>query len=483
MKKIWENSAEEFRHGSFSERCNLLAFGLLCLFIMECSITGGGRYWSVGPLNVRMILGGLALLLALPTLLGHLGKYLKNPVIYLTIAFIVWLAFSAWRGWRAGNRMDVLLSDLKGFAWLVLIPVFVAVVRSRRRLHVLMSWMVAGALVQAVCILVTNAAIILVDDPTPLRLWLSESVGLIDIVSEKLVRVFFKSSPYMIGACAVVLFRQAQAPKLRLKYVAAMALLFDALLLSYTRSLYGGIGLTAIITLIVVLCLYPASRKRVAAFVLAAVVCFGVLDMAQEVVFEGSYLSFAISRTIGKPVQPSWASQVRQLIREKNSHGSGEGTDQDDMERQRSYIETTQRSDNLRKVTKDEMRALICQNPVIGCGLGASAPSREDGIDEYFYLDMLARTGVVGLALYLLPFAYVVFWCLRKRAILMEFPEGAAVLCALCAFWIVTGFNPWMNAVLGIAWYAAAAAVPTALVEETPAAAKAGGDGSADDGE
>lgn len=481
VKKILGNSVEEFRRGSFSERCNLLAFGLLCLFIMECSITGGGRYWSIGPLNVRMILGGLALLLALPTLLGHLGKYLKNPVIYLTIAFVVWLAFSAWRGWHAGNRMDVLMSDLKGFAWLVLIPVFVAVVNSRRRLHVLMSWMLAGALVQAVCILVTNAAIILVDDPTPLRLWLSESIGLIDIVSETIVRVFYKSSPYMIGACAVVLFRQAQAPKLRVRYVAAMALLFDALLLSYTRSLYGGIGMTAIITLVVVLVLYPKSRKRVAAFVLAAVVCFGVLDMAQEVVFEGSYLSFAISRTIGKPVQPSWASQVRQMIREKNGPGSGGDDADQDMERQRSYIATTQRSDNLRKVTKDEMRALVHQNPIIGNGLGASAPSREDGIDEYFYLDMLARTGVIGLALYMLPFAYVVLWCLRKRAILKEFPEGAAVLCALCAFWIVTGFNPWMNAVLGIAWYAAAAAVPTAL-EALPAAETAG-NGSSEHGE
>ena len=104
---------------------------------------------------------------------------------------------------------------------------------------------------------------------------------------------------------------------------------------------------------------------------------------------------------------------------------------------------------------------------LIGCGLGASAANREKGVDEYFYLDMLARTGIVGLLLYMLPFGYVVVWCLRRRELLRECPEGAAVVCGLCTFWIVTWFNPWMNAVLGIAWYAVTLSVPTALEERS----------------
>ena len=99
-------------------------------------------------------------------------------------------------------------------------------------------------------------------------------------------------------------------------------------------------------------------------------------------------------------------------------------------------------------------------------GLGAAAASRDSGVDEYFYLDMLARTGIVGLLLYILPFGYVVVWCLRRRSLLRECPEGAAVVCGLCTFWIVTWFNPWMNAVLGIAWYAVTLSVPQALEEQ-----------------
>lgn len=458
------NMTEEFRRGTFTQRCSQLSFGVLCLFLLECSITGGGRYWEVGPVSVRILLGGLAAVLALPELFRHLGAYLKKPSIWLTLIFVVWLAFCAWLGIRSNNRMDVLITDVKGFMWLFLIPVFVAVVRSRDRLRTLLSWVLAGALIQAALILAVNAAVVLSDNPEPLCRWLTaRSIGLVDIVSNKLVRVFFKSSPYMVVGCVVVLFRQARAPKLRWRYVLAVALLFNALLLSYTRSLYGALGLTAVLSITAVLILCPAGRKRVLAFLLAAVVCFGVLVTVQEFVLEGSYLSFAVSRTIGQEVPTSWASQLRGRIR---GDISDDKPNDAEMDRQRSYIEVTEKSDQFRQETQDGLKDCIRRSPIIGCGLGAAAASRDSGVDEYFYLDMLARTGIVGLVLYMLPFGYVVLWCLRRRSLLRECPEGAAVVCGLCTFWVVTWFNPWMNAVLGIAWYAVTLSVPQALEEQ-----------------
>lgn len=458
------NMTEEFRRGTFTQRCSQLSFGVLCLFLLECSITGGGRYWEVGPVSVRILLGGLAAVLALPELFRHLGAYLKKPSIWLTLIFVAWLAFCAWLGIRSNNRMDVLITDVKGFMWLFLIPVFVAVVRSRDRLWILLSWVLAGAVIQAALILAVNAAVVLSDNPEPLCRWLTaRSIGLVDIVSNKLVRVFFKSSPYMIVGCVVVLFRQARAPKLRWRYVLAVALLFNALLLSYTRSLYGALGLTAVLSITAVLILCPAGRKRVLAFLLAAVVCFGVLVTVQEFVLEGSYLSFAVSRTIGQEVPASWASQLRGRIR---GDISDDKPNDAEMDRQRSYIEVTEKSDQFRQETQDGLKDCIRRSPIIGCGLGAAAASRDSGVDEYFYLDMLARTGIVGLLLYMLPFGYVVLWCLRRRSLLRECPEGAAVVCGLCTFWVVTWFNPWMNAVLGIAWYAVTLSVPQALEEQ-----------------
>lgn len=458
------NMTKEFRRGTFTQRCSQLSFGVLCLFLLECSITGGGRYWEVGPVSVRILLGGLAAVLALPELFRHLGAYLKKPSIWLTLIFVAWLAFCAWLGIRSNNRMDVLITDVKGFMWLFLIPVFVAVVRSRDRLRTLLSWVLAGAVIQAALILAVNAAVVLSDNPEPLCRWLTaHSIGLVDIVSNKLVRVFFKSSPYMIVGCVVVLFRQARAPKLRWRYVLVVSLLLCALLLSFTRSLYGALGLTAVLSITAVLVLCPEGRKRTLAFLLAAVVCFGVLVTVQEFVLEGSYLSFAVSRTIGQEVPTSWASQLRGRIR---GDISDDKPNDAEMDRQRSYIEVTEKSDQFRQETQDGLKDCIRRSPIIGCGLGAAAASRDSGVDEYFYLDMLARTGIVGLVLYILPFGYVVLWCLRRRSLLRECPEGAAVVCGLCTFWVVTWFNPWMNAVLGIAWYAVTLSVPQALEEQ-----------------
>lgn len=76
------NITEEFRRGTFTQRCSQLSFGILCLFLLECSITGGGRYWEVGPVSIRILLGGLAAVLALPELFRHLGAYLKKPAVW-----------------------------------------------------------------------------------------------------------------------------------------------------------------------------------------------------------------------------------------------------------------------------------------------------------------------------------------------------------------------------------------------------------------
>ena len=97
--------------------------------------------------------------------------------------------------------------------------------------------------------------------------------------------------------------------------------------------------------------------------------------------------------------------------------------------------------------------------------MGASAPSRESGLDEYFYLDVLARMGIVGLVLYVLPFAYIVIVGLKKRKELTVFDDGCSAVCGMVGFWAITWFNPWMNAVLGIACYALCMTIPQNLTD------------------
>ena len=55
--------------------------------------------------------------------------------------------------------------------------------------------------------------------------------------------------------------------------------------------------------------------------------------------------------------------------------------------------------------------------------------------------------GVIGLVLYLLPCAYIVSK-MKKNSMI------ALILCTMMPFWIATAYNPWMNASIGIVWYA-----------------------------
>jgi len=73
--------------------------------------------------------------------------------------------------------------------------------------------------------------------------------------------------------------------------------------------------------------------------------------------------------------------------------------------------EITANSNETRAATVNGLKAIIKEYPVIGRGLGATGEER-DGADEYFYLDVLARMGIVGLLLYMMPLLLVL---LRRR--------------------------------------------------------------------
>ena len=62
--------------------------------------------------------------------------------------------------------------------------------------------------------------------------------------------------------------------------------------------------------------------------------------------------------------------------------------------------------------------------------------------------------GIVGLLLYMAPFFYICIVVFKRRSFLKNNIYCCAALCCLIGFWMVTWFNPWMNAVLGIAMYA-----------------------------
>jgi O-antigen ligase len=115
------------------------------------------------------------------------------------------------------------------------------------------------------------------------------------------------------------------------------------------------------------------------------------------------------------------------------------------------YIHDTIVSDQLRSTIFDELYVLIRKSPIWGNGFGSSVVSRPDGLVEYFFLDLLAKTGVIGLIIYILPFCFILIRICNnhyKDKYLM-----ITLFSGLIAFFVASYFNPYMNSALGITYY------------------------------
>lgn len=449
---------KQFKVASWGEKASILSFVFLALFFFDCSLLGGGKILAVGPLTSRMALAGLAICFSLPEIFKNFKKWITHPINLMVIAFVLYFSFSAVRGYLANNRMDVLISDVKGFMWLVLVPVVMAVVNSKKRFETLLTVIAVGSVCQAIFVICLNWFCAIVPDGINYVYYpvMNSSIGTISNISHIVFRIFMKSSPYMALTCGIAIYRQIKEEKVSFKYVAIFVLCAFALLLSFTRSIYGCIFVVLGSAIALIVLLHKDKLKLMLKYFCITLAVFLAFTYVQEFAFKANYMNFAISRTFNVKIVNSPVVKFRYIVEgwlSGSGAGSGDMGELEELE-QEKYLSITDESDNIRAKTKADLRALIAKNPIIGNGLGASAASREDGLDEYFYLDVLARMGIIGLILYILPFAYLTFKLFLKRELFAKFTDANGAMCGMLGFWAVSWFNPWMNAVLGIACYA-----------------------------
>lgn len=443
----------ELKAKDFFEKTNVLSFLCLCLFLLDCCVMGGGRYLNVFGMSIRMLLGVLCILFSLPTLLKKWKSHVQEPMNLLFALFIIWLIVCAVRGWIYGNNREVFMSDIKGFMYLFLVPISINCVTNKKRIDTILNVVLLGAFIQALIVFIING--LCSKDISFLHAMyypvFEMGLGTVSVVSNSIFRIFMNSAPYLIVACVIVVFRQFQKEKKRLFYPLLTAFYLNAILLSYTRSLYGSAGITAITVLIFVMIMYPQQIKVGVRYILITAFCTVMLIVTEEFVFEASYLNFAVSRTFNTDIKFSYASTLRAKLREKNGVENDEVYEQLEIESQEAYLGRTEESDEFRKLTQRDLLKLVKANPIIGNGLGACSETR-NGPDEYFYLDVLARMGGVGLILYMLPYICVIIRAMKNK-------KGVLAVCTMFPFWIATAFNPWMNAAIGIVWYAISVAI------------------------
>ena len=435
-----------------------LVFFLLCVLMVDCCIFGAGRTLSVGTIGFRMALVGVLVILTIPLLVGKFRTILSNKFLRILLVFAGWLVIQTVIGVVGGNKISFILSDLKGFAYFVLILPTLCVLTEKGRVQKLMKVMMYATAVLGIagilllCVYNWCPSIYLAFYRFDNHFYISAFAS----VSQKILRVFFKSSCYLLCGCVFPLFfiLTEKRNKIVWQYPIISGVSLFVLLLSYTRSIYIAMALAAGVASVFCICF--SWKKNVAKLMKnigLSVTVFVFLIVSFNVIMGTNYLSYAFERvsvTFVDPVPDTTVPETKPPDDNINK-----------------YQNATMKSDELRKKTTGELLSLISDSPIIGHGLGKSLEVRETGYNEYFYLDLTVKTGIIGLLLFLMPFALMFFGLIKRNRIAAENWLAVGLwLAVLTGFMVFSFFNPYMNASLGISFYCCAIGVFSCMVNK-----------------
>ncbi len=437
---------------------------LLCAVMFDCCIFGAGELLSVGPLGFRQILLLLLGVCCIPAMWKGKKELFSSKYIWAVVAFFVWMAFCAYRGIQNSNRH--VFVDFNAFVYLLFVPLAIVTLRSKERVQLLMKVMVVGSLILAVTT-ISHLVVYLIDQKFLLDLASHElklNLARIGSISAKIPRIYFLSALYMIAGCAFSIYFLTiyNGKKGRWLYCLTPGLSLFALMISYTRSVFLGVFMAVLVVVFyVIIALDKAAKKRFVKQLCAILAIFAIVTVAFSAITQANYLAYAFSRA-SVSFNDSTSSDPPE-------HTDPEDTEPEDTEpdeslseeemQQNIYNQTTSQSDELRQLTVKESLEDIKASPLIGYGLGYTVASRPDG-NEYSYLDLWLKTGIIGLLLYFAPFAMIVVNIFRKKNdTLCDRHEKILWLAFLLGIMGYSIFNPYINSALGIFAYACAIAV------------------------
>ncbi len=451
--------------------CKKIAFCLLCAILFDACVFGGGEILHYGGLGFRQALLLLLCLFCIPILFASLKKLFRIPYVWMLLAFLAWIVFQAVRGFLNSNLL--LATDITTYVYLAFVPLALLLIDTKEKAEVLMRTMIYGTLVLSVMAIVLllfylnfNHLVIAAS------FWGYEnSLFRLGSVSTRIPRIFLVSGPYLIAGCVFSIYFAAKekGKKIRILYCLTPALCLFAALLSFTRSMY--LGFFAAFLVLIPLALWTAEkteRKKILTCVISFVLLFSVITTAFSLGARTNYVGYGLERLgVSFPsFQKGDSSGDKDSSSDKKDPFSDESfLDEKQLEElleQQAishYNQITISSDNLRSATIKETVQAIVARPLLGFGLGHTIPSRPDG-NEYSYLDIWMKTGIVGLVLFLLPLLFFLIDLVKEKKkngeMLLLKTAWLAFLVGMMAY---SFFNPYILSALGFFVYGCTIAV------------------------
>ena len=463
-------------------RCDKIALVMFYILMADVCIFGAGKLVSVGPLTFRMLLLGATGLVSLPVIFNNRSDLFKNKYTWVVGGFLAWLIVGTVLGIKNQNPTSLIVTDLKGFLYFALFPIAICLIRTKQRVEWLSKVVMYSALVMSLmhvfCVVwylcQANSFLTYAEQAFQKHFFYVSYA-----VSATNVRVNFLSLPCLLFGCALSVYYQMKERTSLKKYLYALidGFCLFALWLSYTRSVYLAAGISAVGTVIVCLvCTDWTQKRRVIAHLCASIIFFFVITGAFWAGTGTDYFRYGMERAlVGTSLgdllqsagsQHAGSSKPAETSVPSESSVSSEMTDPMETTEQTEPIEmdglisSTITSDDLRSQTVSDLAANIGQSPIWGLGLGATIPSRPSGLNEYFFLDLWSKTGLIGLCLYLAPLMFMA-WDLLKhlRAKSDMFHLVGVWAAVVLGFVAYSYFTPCMNSSVGIMCYCCTMAV------------------------
>lgn len=367
-----------------------VSFVLLCAIAAYCVVLGTSSILTVNGFSLWSVLITALLVTALPAVLFRFKTVCANPFMWSLLALAGYLAVVFVRTLQNGYAVGHILPSVTGLAYFVSFPFAAAVLSTPKRTALLSKVvMYAGFAMSVITVLFL---IVFLFAKTPFKFilnffWQKEYLNF-TYISDKLCRILFVTTPLQLFSCAASVYFQVKSQRISWWYVTITALGLFCMFITYTRALYLAAFVTAAAVMFFLLLRSSREQKKqLVKHVLSAVLSCALLITVFSLAAGYNYFGFAINRTAN--IQPPLSSPSQ----------SGDTL----QEQENNYLNATQQSDEYRQQITVELREVIAKNPIFGVGFVYQLEII-NRMPEYFFLDLWAKIGLFGLALYLLPF-------------------------------------------------------------------------------
>ncbi len=407
-----------------------MAFLLVVIILFESIIWTGIRLFSIGGISSKMLVSAMLVIVTIP-FFAYNRRYISSQFSKYLLFFMVIIGINFVRAVIMNQSMSLAIHFIKPFIYLVYYPILIYCINSERKVVAVRNVI----MVLGTGLSIFNIGLALIWRLNGTLFWnIGNSLyqaGIINVIANtgSVPRVLFSGVVAQLCACFLCIACFQVSRKRRFVFYSLINIL--GLFLTYTRGIYFGL-VVGVVVFIVKSKRQDGFLKRNFRKLLRVSILLLIIVLIAVIASGGSNIfRYSIQRIFAIDLFSSFRSS-----------GLFSGYD----------FSVDNESNTIRATSLEQLYELIWRNPVFGNGLGAGINFR-GGLVEMLYHDMIAKIGILGLVIFMMP----LFELLRRKPVLNASLEleatKLALLSSVVAMFASSFTNPYSMSALGIVIY------------------------------